>query len=524
MTDVRTYATSAEREILRAFAHHDILVASYGCKQGPQTLTYALRLIQNTLEQRSKALRLSKVIEGAIMDTPVRMRDRNGYIYVEIPSPVAVPVLASNLKGEGLAVPIGMTASRNVRGLDFANQATAHTVIVAASGKGKTTAGRSLLYGLARQNSAQDVRIAVATFKPKDWNAYGDLPHLLDIALEGKEILRILKWANAEVYKRSRSGVDSPRYVIVLDDMFNWGKQVDVGNEISQIASLGRAAGFNLLILTQRMTAEGLGNASAAVANITSRLVLGAGSASEAAQLTGLKGTGAELLGRYPGDGLLVTGGSAVRVACASVSDDAVQALARGASRNTSFDVPWVDLEGGGDNRRTTSNQEPPLAGLPSSIKIPTQPVELLRKVGNVPVAGPRTFAIVPLGEDDTGARLDAARNGTPPPALPEVSAATTSLESDSSDIQVSTTEVVSTEVVGCAGSAGPGRLALPLKRIDPPTPEQVAEIVKVWEETGHGMNKTIITCYGAKGKRTSDLVHAALTAAGIAWKEDDDE
>ena len=69
-------------------------------------MTYALRLIQNTLEQRSKALRLSKVIEGAIMDTPVRMRDRNGYVYVEIPSPVAVPVLAPNLTGEGLAVPV----------------------------------------------------------------------------------------------------------------------------------------------------------------------------------------------------------------------------------------------------------------------------------------------------------------------------------------------------------------------------------------------------------------------------------
>ena len=41
------------------------------------------------------------------------------------------------------------------------------------------------------------------------------------------------------MYRRSRAGVDSPRYVIVLDDMFNWGKQVDVGDEIAQIASLG---------------------------------------------------------------------------------------------------------------------------------------------------------------------------------------------------------------------------------------------------------------------------------------------
>ena len=91
-----------------------------------------------------------------------------------------------------------MTASRYVRGLDFANSATAHTVIVAASGKGKTTTGRSMLYELARQNDAQDVRVAVATFKPKDWNVFADLPHLLDMALEGKEIVRILRWANAK--------------------------------------------------------------------------------------------------------------------------------------------------------------------------------------------------------------------------------------------------------------------------------------------------------------------------------------
>lgn len=358
MSDVRAYAASAEREILRVFALHEVLVASYGCKQGPHTLTYALRLVQNTRAQLEGALKLAPNIEGAIMDTPVRMLYRSGYIYVEIPSPIAVAVKAPHLRGEGLAVPIGLTASRNVRGVDFGNPATAHMVIVAGSGRGKTTAARTILYGLARQNDPAQVRLVVCTFKPKDWKAFEGLPHTVTMAVEPKEITKILRWAKEEVYRRSRAGIDSPHYIIVLDDMYNWGRIVDVGEEIGQIASLGRASGINLVISTQKVTAEGVGNNSAAIANINTRLVLGANSGPEAAQVTGKKGTGAELLGRYPGDALLIGIGAPVRIACASVEDSDVAGLGTGLRSYVSPVIPWADLEGGGSNQ--AGPQAPP--------------------------------------------------------------------------------------------------------------------------------------------------------------------
>lgn len=137
------------------------------------------------------------------------------------------------------------------------------------------------------------MRLVVYTFKPKDWRAFEGLPYMAPLATDPAEIVRIMRWAKAEVYKRSKSGVDSPRYVIVLDDMYNWGKVADVSSEVSEIGSLGRASGIHLLIITQKLTAEGTGGKnSQAIANIGTRLVLGATSAQEAAQLTGSRSQG----------------------------------------------------------------------------------------------------------------------------------------------------------------------------------------------------------------------------------------
>ena len=444
MSIVRIYANNAERDILRTYVEHEVLVASYGCRQGPHTLTYALRLVHNVQQQLDKALKLGPLIEGAIRDTPVRIRHKNGYIYVEIPSPAPVAVRAQNLSGDGLAVPVGMTTVRSVRGIDFANPSTAHLVVVAGTGRGKTTAARTILYGLARQNDPADVRLVVCTFKPPDWNAFAALPHMLDIATEPRQIVRILRWAKDEVYRRSRAGTTTPRWMIVLDDMYNWGRVVDVGTEIGEIASLGRASGIHLLISTQKVTSEGVGNNAAAVSNISTRLVLGANSGAEAAQVTGLKGSGAELLGRYPGDGLLITTGSPVRLACAHVTDDTVRALAAGRRADPAQPAPWADLP--------AADARP----LPQ-----------------------REHEAVPLVSLDTVASETAAQ-----------------------------------------GAQADGRLAKPFERIDPPTPEQAAEIVRVFGETGGSINKTVVSCYGAKGMRTLALVHHALRQAGIRWGE----
>lgn len=436
MSSVRVYAASAEREILRVFAMHEVLVASYGCRQGPHTLTYALRLIQNVRSQLDAALKLGPLIEGSVMDSPVRITYRSGYLYVEIPSPQPIPVQAVNLRGDGLAVPVGMTTSRAVRGIDFANPPTAHLVIVAGTGMGKTTAARSILYGLARQNTPEAVRLAVCTFKPRDWNAFERLPHTLELAVEPKQIVRILRWAKAEVYRRSRQGISSPHYVIVLDDMYNWGKVVDVGDEIGQIASLGRASGISLVISTQKMTAEGVGNNGAAISNISTRLVLGATSGPEASRVTGVKTSGAELLGRYPGDALLIAFSNPVRLACASVADEDVADLAAGRTRPADLLPPWVDLEGGNTN--------------------------------------------------ESGQRL-----------LPSL------------------------DTVSSEGQPMPARLPKPLTRYDEPTPEQVEEIARIFEETGRSINKTIEICYGAKGAKTLALVNMALEQKGLRRKEE---
>lgn len=77
-------ANEVEHGILRVMTSHGVLVASHGCKQGPQHLTFALELLTNTKEQIDKAMTMALPIEGAIRDSPVNLRYSRGFVYVQI--------------------------------------------------------------------------------------------------------------------------------------------------------------------------------------------------------------------------------------------------------------------------------------------------------------------------------------------------------------------------------------------------------------------------------------------------------
>lgn len=326
--DLRRYANGLAQSVSQVMAREGMGATVTGVKQGPHTLTLAVALHEPTRANLQKATTLATAFEAAIYDEPVRITMRRGVLMVECPSPVAVTVDGTKLRGKGLAVPLGVTTLRAVRGVDFEHEA--HLLIVAPTGKGKTTTARCMAYHLARQNEPSKVQFIVSTFKPQDWRAFAALPHTRAVVVEPSESAAMLRWLLTVVNERTRTSVDTPHIFMVLDDLLNLLGSQDIANELSQIASLGRAAGVHLVIGTQRLGKRGAGDA-AVTGNITSRIVLGVASGNDAAQFAGRGKTGAELLGRYPGDALLVQDGGTVRLAIGYVPDEALSGLYGGA-------------------------------------------------------------------------------------------------------------------------------------------------------------------------------------------------
>lgn len=332
--NLQQHMAIAEQAIAGTFVNHGLAIHLCGSLQGPHTLTYGLRLYQPTQANLNKALRLSGAIEAAIVDSPVRVYMDNGLIYVEIPSPTPTTVEGAKLQGQGLAVPLGMTARQTIAGIDF--ESNPHLLLVGPTNRGKTTAARLLAYHLAKQNSPRQVRFIVSTFKPKDWQACVGLAHTMAVITAPEEAAAMINWLVQLMHQRATSGRDTPHLFIFLDDLLNLLGVADVAKGLRQLASLGRAAGIHLVIGTQRLGETGSGGA-AVTGNIPTRVVFGTADAQDAALFSGRGDSGAEKLGRYPGDALIVNDGGTQRVAVGWLSNTQLSALPHGETERR----PW---------------------------------------------------------------------------------------------------------------------------------------------------------------------------------------
>ncbi len=386
--NLQQHMTMVEQAIAGAFVNNGLPLHLCGSLQGPHTLTFGLRLYQPTQSNINKALKLAGAIEAAIVDSPARVYMDNGLLYVEVPSPTPVVVQGTTLRGQGLAVPLGMTARQTIAGIDFANNP--HLLLVGPTNRGKTTAARLLAYHLAQQNSPRQARFIVSTFKPKEWLAFGHLAHTLAVITDPTEAEAMLAWLVDLMHQRTASGQETPHLFVFLDDLLNLLGVVEVTKGLKQLASLGRAAGIHLIIGTQRLGESGSGGA-AVTGNIPTRLVFGTADAQDAALFSGRGDSGAEKLGRYAGDALLINDGGAYRLAVGYVTDADLTHLPQGAS----------------DLRPWRSKLQPPPSGMPPSAHRET-PGRFASHVHPTPVPAPTSerSSVLPFSQ---GERLPAA-------------------------------------------------------------------------------------------------------------------
>lgn len=367
--DMNLHIARTEYALACALVAHGLYVQLCGHVQGPHTLTFGFRLHEPSQKNITRALGLSAALEAAVADSPARITIDRGMILVETPSPVPVVVDGTRLKGQGYAVPLGMTSRQSVAGIDFLTHP--HVLLVGPTNRGKTTAARLIAYHLARQNPLRTTRFIVSSFKPKDWRAFAALAHSFAVITDPHESAQMIHYLVRVMHERTRQDIDSPHLFVFLDDLLNLLGVADVDNELAQLASLGRGAGIHLIIGTQRLGEKGAAG-GLVTGNIPARLVFGTADAQDAALFTGRGGSGAERLGRYAGDALLITDGGSQRLATGYIEDSRLSELCQNPDDWRPWLTPPVPVratEGEGNPLAVT---ETPLAH-PGTDKLPDQ-------------------------------------------------------------------------------------------------------------------------------------------------------
>jgi S-DNA-T family DNA segregation ATPase FtsK/SpoIIIE len=133
-----------------------------------------------------------------------------------------------------------------------------------------------------------------------------------DVAADPASARSLLEKLVAEMERRDRENVSSPRIIVAVDELYDLlttgGKEVEIA--LVRIAQRGREAGLHLVAGVQKPSAAAIGGMLKA--NFPVRLVGKVGSAEDARTAAGISGTGAEkLLGR--GDFIAVASGQVIR-------------------------------------------------------------------------------------------------------------------------------------------------------------------------------------------------------------------
>ncbi len=224
--------------------------------------------------------------------------------------------------------------------MDFGNPLTPHLLAAGTTGSGKTNTARLLIYDLARGNRPEDMSLILMDTRKRGaaWRLFRSLPHLAHpIITNDGEALQALGWAVAELDRRSVDGRTSPRLFLTIDEAQAILDREEFIKPVGDLVAVGREFGIHLVIITQKPTAEFMGNA-AIKDNLTTRITGKVNSGQAAVIATGLKATGAELL-TGPGDQLLVQPSGVKRITTALVTERDMRGLPR------SETVPSLDLD-----------------------------------------------------------------------------------------------------------------------------------------------------------------------------------
>ena len=308
MATIRQWVAWAERKVAGVVVGEGLDVALAEVVEGPQVVTFRLRLLRPSPAALRKLQALGPAIAQAAQVDQVRITDTAKGVLVELPSPSPKTPPAALLAQatKGLAVAVGLDQWRRpiVADLDvFPNLA-----FIGPPGRGKTQAMKSTLFALASRNPARRLCYVVASQKRSDWQAFEPATGCIAVVSDPAEVGDAFAWAAGELLQeRARDGVDSPAIIFVIDDLVALLQRApDIVGPLGELASMGRGLRLFLMIGTQQAGSRS-GMASTLVDdNVACRVVYKASSATAGARAAGAGGLGLDQLSGRRGDALFV--------------------------------------------------------------------------------------------------------------------------------------------------------------------------------------------------------------------------
>lgn len=210
--------------------------------------------------------------------------------------------------GAGLALKLGLDVLNRPARLDLAQPETAHVLAAGATGSGKSTLIRALVWQ-AVQATPDRLRLVLIDTK-RELGAFYGLPHLAQQpATDPGAAVALLEWVAGSLDNRTPQ---STPMLIVIDELADLvATSRNAVPAVTRIARLGRGLHVHLIAGTQYVSRETLGDPQLK-ANLTCRLAGRVENAQASALATGFADLGAHRL-TGSGDFLLADAGRAVR-------------------------------------------------------------------------------------------------------------------------------------------------------------------------------------------------------------------
>jgi S-DNA-T family DNA segregation ATPase FtsK/SpoIIIE len=303
-----------------------------------------------TIVNLSNDLALSLAAQGIRIEAPVPGKSAVG---IEIPNKEPQPVFLREIIETDyfmnfpsrLAFGVGKDIAGNPIVADITRMP--HLLIAGATGSGKSVCINTLITSLLYRARPDEVKLLMIDPKVVELSVYNGIPHLLiPVVTDPKKASGALSWAVAEMEHRYNLFAEAgcrdlkgyneflsrddeptlPQIVIIIDELADLMMTCkgEVEDSICRLAQKARAAGFHLIVATQRPSVDVI--TGLIKANIPSRLAFAVSSGIDSRTVIDMYGA-EKLLGR--GDMLYLPMGQnkPLRVQGAFISDKEVEQL-----------------------------------------------------------------------------------------------------------------------------------------------------------------------------------------------------
>jgi S-DNA-T family DNA segregation ATPase FtsK/SpoIIIE len=355
-----------KRLLVETFGHFGIEAQVVGMVPGPRVSRYELSLAPGT--KMSKVENLRKDLSYALATTEIR-------ILAPIPGKSAVGIEIENTSpsivtlgdihqpppkdSSPLYVSFGKDITGDVVGADLAKMP--HLLVAGTTGAGKSGCMNALLSSIVLNASPDEVKLLLIDPKKVELSTYEGLPHLLtpvvtnmkkaanalgNVVSQMEERYSSMEIAGARTLpeynkiRMARGDDPVPYILVIIDELADLVMQAkaDVEDAVIRVAQKGRAAGFHMVVATQRPSVDVI--TGMIKSNIPSRIAFAVSSQTDSRVI--LDQNGAEtLLGS--GDMLFkpIWARSPQRVQGAWISEKEVRSLCDAArkQREPEFDI-----------------------------------------------------------------------------------------------------------------------------------------------------------------------------------------